>query len=110
MADGKHNPEETDPEKLALLLEMELMQKRAGWQQAKARRGSLRTLSFLFLFLIIAGALVGFFLFLGPRLQEARTQIPVPRRPVHRRPRAGNARIRVEPDAASSRWREALKR
>jgi hypothetical protein len=73
MTDGKHNPEETDPEKIALLLEVELMQKRAAWQQTKARRSSLRSLSFLFLFLIIVGALVGFFVFLSPRLQEART-------------------------------------
>ena len=72
MSDGKHNPEETDPEKLALLLELELMQKRGGWQQAKARRGSLRAISFLFLFAIVAAALVAFFL-IGPRLREVRS-------------------------------------
>ena len=63
MPNGKHNPEETDPETLARLLELELMQKRIGWQQAKGRRANYRTLSFLFLFLVIVAALAaGFFL------------------------------------------------
>ncbi len=71
MGDGKHNPEEIDPEKLTRLLELELMQKRAGWQQKKARRGSLRALSFLFLFAIVAASLVGYFLFFNPgRVRE----------------------------------------
>ena len=71
MLDGKHNPEETDPEKLARLLELELMQKRASWQQKKARRGNLRAMSFLFLFVVIAAALLGFFLFFNPeRVRE----------------------------------------
>ncbi len=52
---------ETDPEKLAKLLEIELMQKRASWQQAKARRSSYRTMSFLFLFLVIVAAFVAFY-------------------------------------------------
>jgi hypothetical protein len=74
MSDGKHNPEETDPEKLARLLELELMQKRTEWQQKKARRGGLRALSFLFLFVVIAIALVGFFLFFNPeRVREMRS-------------------------------------
>ncbi len=74
MLDGKHNPEETDPEKLAQLLELELMQKRAGWQKKKAHLGSLRALSFLFLFVVIAAALVGFFLFFNPdRVREMRS-------------------------------------
>jgi hypothetical protein len=74
MLDGKHNPEETDPEKLAQLLELELMQKRAGWQQKKARRGNLRAMSFLFLFVVIAAALAGFFLFFNPeRVREMRS-------------------------------------
>ena len=52
---------ETDPEKLAKLLEIELMQKRASWQQAKARRSSYRTMSFLFLFLVIVAAFMAFY-------------------------------------------------
>lgn len=58
--DGNRQPDlrETDPEKLAKLLEIELMQKRATWQQAKARRSTLRTMSFLFLFLVIVAAFV----------------------------------------------------
>ena len=57
----KPEPPETNPADLEQLLEIELMQKRAAWKQAKARRGSLRALSFFFLFLVIVGALLAFF-------------------------------------------------
>ena len=65
MPDSDRKPEETDsdPERLAQLLQIELIHKRAAWQQAKVRRAGLRTLSFLFLFIVIAGALVAFFVF-----------------------------------------------
>jgi type VI protein secretion system component VasF len=79
MADGdsKRERTETDPARLAQLLEIELMQKRAAWQQAKARRGSLRTMSFLFLFLVIVAALVAFYLFFSPeRVSELRSNAP----------------------------------
>ena len=64
MPDGNRKPEAgtPDPEKLAKLLELELMQKRAGWQQAKQRRGALRTASFFFLFVVIAGALFAYWM------------------------------------------------
>jgi hypothetical protein len=75
--DSKREPTETDPAKLAQLLEIELMQKRAQWQQAKARRGNLRALSFFFLFIVIVGALVAFFLFFSPaRVTELRANAP----------------------------------
>ncbi len=75
MPDGNRKPDgdAPDPEKLAKLLEIELMQKRAGWQQAKQRHGAFRAASFFFLFLIIAGALLAFWLFFSPeRVQELR--------------------------------------
>ena len=61
--DGNRHPapRETDPEQLAKLLEIELMQKRAGWQQAKARRNTYRTMSFLFLFAVIVAAFIAFY-------------------------------------------------
>ena len=61
--EGNNQPDarETDPEKLAKLLEIELMQKRASWQQAKSRRSSYRTMSFLFLFVVIVAAFVAFY-------------------------------------------------
>ena len=55
---------ETDPEKLAKLLEIELMQKRASWQQAKARHSTIRTMSFLFLFVVIVAAFVAVYFLL----------------------------------------------
>ena len=73
MPDANRKPEggEIDPAKL---LEIELMQKRAEWQQAKARRGGLRTLSFLFLFIVIVAAIVCFYLFFSPqRVRELRS-------------------------------------
>jgi hypothetical protein len=51
----------TDPDTLARALELELMQKRAVWERARQRRGTWRALSFLFLLLVIAGALLVWF-------------------------------------------------
>lgn len=81
MPDGNRKPDRDapDPETLAKLLEIELMQKRAGWQQAKQRRGALRTASFFFLFVVIVGALFAFWLLFSPdRVQELRHTSPVP--------------------------------
>jgi hypothetical protein len=51
----------SEADALAKALELELMGKRAAWQRASARRGQWRALSFLFLFLVIIGALVAYF-------------------------------------------------
>lgn len=60
-ADGKSEPSEIDPEKLSKLLEIELMQKRARWQKVAAQRRAFRALAFLFLLLVIAGAIAAYF-------------------------------------------------
>lgn len=76
------NPRETDPEKLAKLLEIELMQKRAGWQQAKARRSTYRTMSFLFLFLVIVAAFFAFyFLASSGRVPPSRSEVELSDQP-----------------------------
>ena len=64
--EGNRHPDarETDPDKLAKLLEIELMQKRASWQQAKARRSTYRTMSVLFLFAVIVAAFLAFYFLL----------------------------------------------
>ena len=89
MPDGNRKPEpdELDPAKLAKLLDIELMQKRAEWQQAKARRGNLRALSFFFLFIVVAGAIAAFFLFFSPgavseRRPDVQNSTPGPVQPV----------------------------
>ncbi len=70
----KPEPAEIDPDKLEKLLEIELMQKRAAWQQAKARRGNLRLLSVLFLVVIVALALFAFVMYFSPaRMQELKS-------------------------------------
>lgn len=73
MSSGKEEPSNlvTDPEALTKVLEMELAMKRAAWQRARSRRGSWRTLSILFLFLVIGGALVALFYF-APALSRRR--------------------------------------
>ncbi|CAN5586459.1 hypothetical protein BH20VER1_BH20VER1_22340 [soil metagenome] len=67
MADDEHKPEEreTDPAMLAKLLELELIQKRAAWQKAQARRANYRAISFLFLFAILVAALAAFYFFMN---------------------------------------------
>lgn len=81
MPDDNRNPErpDTNPSEIEQLVEMELIQKRAAWKQAKARRGNLRALSLLFLVVVILAALVGFFIFLSPeRVDELRARAPQP--------------------------------
>ncbi|HEY3662070.1 MAG TPA: hypothetical protein VGL24_02855 [Chthoniobacterales bacterium] len=62
-AENKQPNRETDPEALGRALEMELIMKRASWQKMRERRGTWRALSFLFLFLVILGALLAYFFF-----------------------------------------------
>jgi hypothetical protein len=52
-----------NPDALAKALELELIMKRASWQKIRARRGTWRALSLLFLFFVILGALVAYFYF-----------------------------------------------
>lgn len=68
-------PAGTDAEQIARLLELELAQKRIAWQQARQRKKSYRSLAFLFLFLLFAGCLIGFF-FVFNRVNEERQSRP----------------------------------
>lgn len=61
-ASGKTESVKNDPGELARVLELELMQKRAAWQRATARYRALRTISVIFLFLVITASIAGFFL------------------------------------------------
>ena len=71
--DGK--PEPVDPEHMLRMLEVEMMQQRALRKQASARRSGFRTVSFLFLFLVILGAAVAAYLaFTSGRVDELRTR------------------------------------
>jgi hypothetical protein len=66
-ADGKQEPSDIDPEKLSKLLEIELLQKRAAWQRSAARHRTLRAVAFLFLLVVIAGAIAAYFFVMGRR-------------------------------------------
>src|SRR6266404_3419119 len=54
-------PVTSDAEQLSRVLELELVQKRMAWKHAKERKKSVRSLAFLFLFLLFAACLLGFF-------------------------------------------------
>ncbi len=86
--DGK--PEPVDPEHTLRMLELEMMQQRARRKQASARRGSLRAVSFLFLFLVILGAVAAaYFAFTSGRGDELRSRdqaVPSPTPAVVTRP------------------------
>jgi hypothetical protein len=71
------HPSGTDAEQLSRLLELELVQKRATWKQASQRNRSLRSAAFLFLFLLMAGCLFGFF-FVFTQVSEQRPSHPPP--------------------------------
>jgi hypothetical protein len=72
--DGEGKPEsnEMDPEQVTRLFELELEGRRAAWAEASTRRQKIRTASFLFLALIVLGALAAFFL-LFTRLNQERS-------------------------------------
>lgn len=84
--DGK--PEPVDPEHTLRMLEIEMIQQRALRKQASARRSNLRAVSFLFLFLVIAGAAVAaYFAFTSGRVDELRNNAaPTPTPAVVTRP------------------------
>ena len=66
---------ESDPEKLTRLLELELIQKRATWKQVGERARSIRAAGFVFLFVLIVACLVGgYFVFM--RVNEQRANPP----------------------------------
>ena len=80
-SNGDGKPEPVDPDVLLRMLDLELMQKRAQRQQAAARRTSLRAASFVFLFIVILGAVVaGYFAFSSGRVDDlrARNNLPSP--------------------------------
>ena len=62
-ANGKPESHSPDADELAKLLEIELIQKKMEWAASAERYRNLRTASFLFLALVIMGALAAFFLF-----------------------------------------------
>ena len=66
---------ESDPEKLTRLLELELIQKRATWKQVGERARSIRAAGFVFLFVLVVACLVGgYFVFM--RVNEQRPSKP----------------------------------
>lgn len=71
---GKPELAENDPEKLGQLLDLELVQKRAEWKRASGRYRNIRTVSFLFLFFLIVGGLLAFFLVFSRVNEERATQ------------------------------------
>ena len=70
-SDGKSKSNNLDPEELTRLLEIELAQKRTAWVEAGPRDRKIRTVSLLFLALVVIGALAAF-LFLFTRLAQER--------------------------------------
>jgi hypothetical protein len=68
-------PNQIDPDNLARMLELELIQKRATWKQAGERHRAIRTAGFVFLFVLIVGCLAGgYFVFM--RMNETRPNQP----------------------------------
>jgi hypothetical protein len=68
-------PTANNAEELSRLIEIELIQKRAEWQKTIARRKTVRSLSILFLFVVIMGGLLAFY-FAFTRVNEQRAAHP----------------------------------
>jgi flagellar basal body-associated protein FliL len=72
---GDRKPEPVDPEHLLRMLDLEMIQQRAIWKQASGRRKSLRAISFLFLFVVILGALLAaYFAFSSGWMDDRRSR------------------------------------
>ena len=68
-------PIDREAAELSRLLELELVQNRAAWEQTRERTKLLRCFAFLFVFLLLLGCLVGFF-FVFTRVSEERQNRP----------------------------------
>jgi ferric-dicitrate binding protein FerR (iron transport regulator) len=71
----QYRPKLEEAEQLVRMLELELAQKRANWAQASQRNRSRRSAAFLFLFLVVAACLAGFF-FAFVRVSDQRQNHP----------------------------------
>jgi hypothetical protein len=71
------NTSENNPEELSRLLELELIQKRAIWEQTIARNKNIRSVSLLFLAVVFfAGIGVFFFVYMNACGERPRQQRP----------------------------------
>ncbi len=59
--EGKPESRGEENEALMKALEIELAQKRATWKKTQSQRNAWRGAAFLFLFIVILGALFGFY-------------------------------------------------
>ena len=75
---GKPELTSNDPEKFNQVLELQLAQKRAEWKRANARYRNIRSAAFVFLFIVIIGALFAFF-FAFSRVSQERTSQQAPK-------------------------------
>ena len=66
-------------EAIARALELELISKRSAWKKAKARRQTWRTLSILFVLLILLGALLAYFYLVPALSREGKSAPPAAR-------------------------------
>jgi len=81
---GKPELAGNDPEKFNQVLELQLAQKRAEWKRANARYRNIRSAAFVFLFIVIIGALFAFF-FAFSRVSQERTSQQAPKASVSSR-------------------------
>lgn len=61
---------EQDPEAMLRLLDLELRQKRASWQQAAARHRTSRVISLFAIFVVVAAGLLALFFVFSQASQE----------------------------------------
>lgn len=75
---GKSESVKNDPGDLARVLELELLQKRAAWQRERERYGVIRTISILFLVVMVAASIAGLFFLFSRFSGERAHQPPAP--------------------------------
>lgn len=72
---GNSKPEQTDPDQIMRLVELELAQRRVALQQARSPYRGFRLASFVFLFAVLLGVVLAFYyVFYSGGLDEFRTR------------------------------------
>jgi hypothetical protein len=71
-------PSADKAEELSKLLEIELIQKRTQWQRATTRNKNFKTLSILFLFIVVVAGLAAFYFLFMQANEQRQQRAPTP--------------------------------
>ena len=75
--ESKPESRASDDDAMLKALEIELLQKRASWQKARGQRSAWRSASFVFLFIVVMGALFALY-YVMTTVPHKPSELPAP--------------------------------